>query len=168
MIRNGGVNFALKAGVPVPTISRDSNTLEEGEGMKIRFLLAGGVLVASLATASPAQANTQYVSAKSGAASVPNVSVQACSGDVCQSTPPLLGVELTVNAWTEPNVTPPTIVSVACPSGGAAMVVRGGSSSSIVWATLVGIRADGSLHGQAVGFPVILAANATSMVRACA
>ena len=135
--------------------------------MKIRFLLAGGVLVASLATASPAQASSQHVSAKSGSASVANVPVQACGGGVCQVTPPLLGVELTVNAWIEANATPPTIVPVACPSGGTAMVVRGGSSGSIVWSTLVGLRSDGSLHGQAVGVPFILAANTTSMVRAC-
>ena len=136
--------------------------------MKIRFLLAGGVLVASLATASPAHADVQYMSAKSGPASVPNVSVQACSGGMCQSTPPLLGVELTVSAWTDSNATRPTMVPVACPAGGTAMVVTGGSSGSIVTATLVGIRADGSLHGQAVGFPVILAAHATSRVSACA
>lgn len=107
------------------------------------------------------------MSAKSGPASVPNVPVQACSGGTCQSTPPLLGVELTVNAWTESNATPPTMIPSVCPSGGTAMVVRGGSSGSIVTATLVGIRADGSLYGQAVGYPVVLAANAISRVSAC-
>ncbi len=137
--------------------------------MKIRSLLAGGILVASMATSDAAFADAQYVAAISGPVRVPNVPVMACNGASCQSTPPLSSVGLRVGALAEARATPPTFVPGSCPSGvGTAVVVRGGSSGAIVTATLFGTRPDGAAYEQAVGFPVLLGANGTVTVQACA
>jgi hypothetical protein len=50
---------------------------------------------------------------------------------------------------------------------GTAVVVNGGSTGGIVTAVVFGTRLDGSVYEQAVGVPVVLAANGTDTVQAC-
>ena len=136
--------------------------------MKSRLLFAGGVLAASLAIASPGQAQAQSVSGAMGPVPVPNVPVQLCVGSTCQQTPVLSSVGLLVSALVDANAVPPTMQTGPCAVGnGGVMVVRGGSAGEIVTGTLNGTRPDGSQYEQAIGPPILLASNATMTISAC-
>ena len=136
--------------------------------MKSRFLLAAGILAASLATATPAVAEVQSLSATSGPVMAMALPLTACNGSVCQPTPSLWSVGLRVAVLAETGAVRPTIVPGSCPLGiGTALVVNGGSAGGIVTAIVFGTRLDGSAYEQSVGLPVVLAANGTVTVRVC-
>jgi hypothetical protein len=135
--------------------------------MKGRLLLAAGLLVAPLASASPAVAEVRSVTATSGPVMAVMMPLRACNGSVCQSTPSLWTVGLRVAVLTD-SAGLPTIVQGSCPLGiGTALVVRAGSAGGIVTAVVFGTRLDGSSYEQAIGLPVILGANGTVTVQVC-
>lgn len=136
--------------------------------MKRPSLLAAGILAASLVSAHPALAQVQYVSATSGPVTVAMLPVQACNGNICQSTPSLWTVGLRVGVLAGDGAVLPTITPWPCPLGiGTALMVNGGSTGGIVTAVVFGARLDGSAYEQSVGMPVSVGPYGTVVVRAC-
>ena len=135
--------------------------------MKSGRLLAGGILVASLAMTGTALAQAQTVSGSVGPVPVPNVPVQVCVNSTCQQTPALSAVGLSATASADANPTLPTITPGTCASGaGGTLVIKGGSSTATVTGSVTGALPNGTQFSQPIG-PVTVAPNGTTTISAC-
>lgn len=112
-------------------------------------------------------AEPTVVSVGAGPVPVPNVPVEACVDDECESTPALSSVSLDVEASSDVTSTPPTITPGTCASGtGIAFVVQTGSDQATVRGEVSGTLPDGSLFSEPVG-PVTVPADESATVSAC-
>lgn len=135
--------------------------------MKTRSLLAGAVLMGSLAVTGTALAQSQTVSGSVGPVPVPNVPVQVCVNSTCQQTPALSSVGLTLTASADANAVLPTITPGTCASGvGGTLVVNGGSSTATVSGSVTGMLPNGSPFSLPIA-PVTVAPNGATTISAC-
>lgn len=132
----------------------------------MRTLRAGFLFAAAMSImAGPASAQTNTVSASVGPVPVPNVPVEVCVNDDCQTTPALSAVALRVEATADAGGVAPTITIGECPSGtGVALVVQS-AGDAVVSGEVTGTLPDGSSFSQPIG-PVAIG-EGTTTVSAC-
>jgi hypothetical protein len=161
-----GVRPAIAPGTP-ERICRIDNTSERNT-LRTRTLIATGVLVATVGIVGGGTAFAQTpVSGSAGPIPLPNVPVQICVNNTCQSTPPLSSVSL--NATATPNATGglPTITPGLCTSGiGPTLTVKTGSTPATLAGTVSGTLPNGTAFSRTLD-SLTIPANGTGTVSAC-
>lgn len=133
------------------------------------FVATTGLLALVTSLAGPALAASETISASVGPVAIPEVPVEICVGDECQTTPPVDSASIALEAMFDVDAgDPPTITQDECPEGqsGLALVVNTGSASATVSGTVTVSLPDGSTETIPVG-PVTVGGSESVTVSVC-
>ena len=113
-----------------------------------------------------AYAEPTTVSASAGPVAVPNVPVEVCVDDDCQTTPALNTVSLELEVTADAAGALPTVTPGECDTGtGVVLLVQSGSDDAVLSGEVSGTLPDGSSFSEAIG-PVAVGPGTTT-VSAC-